>query len=71
LPTKTIGDILEIVLGYYSSYNKNQYIKGTVKELEGIVLGEKKTSSVAEKNKEIKTATTALAPKEGSNSNDK
>lgn len=71
LPTKTIGDILEIVLGYYSSYNKNKYIDGTVEELTNIVLGEKKTSSVKEGNKENRTVTTALTPKKGSKSNEK
>ena len=71
LPTKTIGDILEIVLGYYSFYNTNKQIQGTVEELQEIVLGEKKTSSVVEANKENKTITTALTPKKRSKGNDK
>ena len=53
LPAKTIGDILEIVLGYYSLQNIKSQTEGFIDDLTSVVTGDKKTSSKTESRTQV------------------
>lgn len=63
LPAKTIGDILEIVLGYYSLQNIKSQTEGFIDDLTSVVTGDKKTSSKTESRTQAETLQASASTK--------